>query len=312
MQVPRLVSLGAAVAALLAAPAAAAAAPTISGANGDVWNADEPAPTYTVGSTSGAQVQWRLDAGPWSAASASPLVVPLGPVADGDHALAAREATLLGILPSGAPATRRFRVNTTPPRIDLRAPAQGAVYEQGQAVAASYSCTGAVTCAGPVPSGQPIPTGAPGPVTFRVRATDDAGNAATARGDYAVAAPGQATAPGAPGRPAQVIRLAPQPPPRLVLGVPQTLNARRAAPGGGEPRHGAPRPGAALAPAGGRAPLQPADVGRRGRDPAQVPLALPGGGELPGAGRRAVVRPPVRVARLAVPGARHTRRRRWG
>ena len=241
MQVPRLVSLGAAVAALLAAPAAAAAAPTISGANGDVWNAEGPAPTYTVGSTSGAHVQWRLDAGPWSAANASPLVVPLGPVADGDHVLAARETTLLGILPlPGAPATRRFRVDTTPPRIDLRAPALGAVYEQGQAVAASYSCTGAVTCAGPVPSGQPIPTGAPGPVTFRVRATDDAGNAATARGDYAVAAAGQTTAPGAPGRPGQVIRLAPQPPPRLVLGVPQTLNALRLRPAAGS-RVTAPR-----------------------------------------------------------------------
>jgi hypothetical protein len=223
------VRLGAVAAVVLAAPAAATAAPTISGANGDVWNAEGPAPTYTVGSTEGARVQWRLDGGAWSAAQASPLVLPLGPLADGDHVLAARETTLLGLL---VPVQRRFLVDTTAPRIDLRTPVQGAVYAQGQAVAASYSCTGAVTCAGPVPSGQPVPTAAPGPATFRVRATDDAGNTATARADYGVAAPGQTT-PAGPGRPAQVIRLAPQAPPKVVLGVPQTLNARRLRPAAG-------------------------------------------------------------------------------
>ena len=42
---------------LLALPAAAAAAPAISGTDGRVWSAADPAPSYTVSSSTGARVQ---------------------------------------------------------------------------------------------------------------------------------------------------------------------------------------------------------------------------------------------------------------
>ena len=58
-----------------------------------------------------------------------------------------------------------------------------------------------------------------------MRATDDAGNAVTARVDYSVAPPG---APGAP-----VIRLAPAPGPKVVRGVPVTSRARLLSPPAG-------------------------------------------------------------------------------
>ena len=214
---------------LLAAPAVAAAAPTISGADTDVWNAGDPAPTYTIASTAGREVQWRLDDGAWSPGRPSPLDVTLEPIADGQHVLAAREASVLPLpVPIPGPAVRRsFRVDTTPPSIDVRVPEAGATYTQGAAVVARYSCSAATTCAGPVPSGQPLPTAQAGPAAFRVRATDDAGNAATARADYSVAPPTS----GAPGAP--IIRLAPSPAPKVVRGVPVTTRARLLSPPAG-------------------------------------------------------------------------------
>jgi hypothetical protein len=71
-------------------PAAASAAPAISGGDGDVWNAADPAPTYTISDDPGSRVEWRLDGrGRWTEGR-SPLVVAFDPIADGRHVLFAR------------------------------------------------------------------------------------------------------------------------------------------------------------------------------------------------------------------------------
>ncbi len=77
--------------AALAAPAHAGAA-TISGADGEVWNAADPAPTYTVTASRGSRVEWRLEGrgGGWTRGR-SPLVVAFDPIADGQHVLLARD-----------------------------------------------------------------------------------------------------------------------------------------------------------------------------------------------------------------------------
>jgi hypothetical protein len=68
----------------------------------------------------------------------------------------------------------------TAPTITLSSPADEAVYNLGQAVTASFSCTdaqpGAVTCTGTVANGQPVDTTTPGEHEFTVTAQDVAGN----------------------------------------------------------------------------------------------------------------------------------------
>ena len=70
--------------------------------------------------------------------------------------------------------------DVTDPTITLTTPAEGAVYNQGQAVAASFSCAderpGPVSCDGTVADGQPIETSTPGDHTFTITAHDAAGN----------------------------------------------------------------------------------------------------------------------------------------
>ena len=206
----------------LIVPAAAAGAPTISGADGEVWNAASPAPTYTITATPGvAGVQWRLDGGAWTR-ERSPLVVTFGRLSDGKHELSARDSRG-GDDNKGDVARRRFRVNTTPPRIKIRQPRQGATYAQGEEVEARYSCSKAISCAGPVADRAPLSTDRLGPVVFAVRAVDDAGNVATAQVDYLVA--------DRAAGPAQVIRLAP--PPAAPVRLPRAQNARLLSPPAG-------------------------------------------------------------------------------
>jgi hypothetical protein len=190
--------------AALAAPAHAGAA-TISGADGEVWNAADPAPTYTVTASRGSRLEWRLEGrdGGWTRGR-SPLVVALDPIADGQHVLLARDRRGGGgggdddddDDDGGDVARRRFRVDTVAPRIDIGEPRPRASYAFGQIVAARYSCIGAVTCIGPVADGQALATDRVGPASFVVRSVDDAGNVTTAAVDYAVA-PAPAAAPAA-------------------------------------------------------------------------------------------------------------------
>jgi hypothetical protein len=202
-----LIILGAA----LAAPAHAGAA-GISGVDGRVWNAADPAPTYTVTAARGSQVEWRLEGrgGGWTRGRA-PLVVALDPIADGTHVLLARDRRGGGDDDDEGGdqvARRRFRVDTVAPRVDIGEPRAGATYALGQVVAAHYSCTGAVSCAGPVADGGLLATDRAGPASFVVRAVDDAGNGSAAAVDYAVApalAPTPAPAAAPPAAAATVV-----------------------------------------------------------------------------------------------------------
>jgi hypothetical protein len=80
--------------------------------------------------------------------------------------------------------------DTTPPRISLRVPRNGAVYTQGQRVLARFSCSDpdspVKSCRGTVASGHPIGTRALGRHSFSVIARDPAGNTASRTVHYTV------------------------------------------------------------------------------------------------------------------------------
>jgi hypothetical protein len=107
-----------------------------------------------------------------------------------------------GPLPSAANAfgicvrgTRLAALDNAPPSIAVATPADGATFTQGQRVNASFSCTddrfgtGVASCNGTVPNGSPIDTGSVGTKTFKVDATDVAGNSASRTNTYTVVAP---------------------------------------------------------------------------------------------------------------------------
>jgi len=83
-------------------------------------------------------------------------------------------------------------VDTTAPEIAVTTPASGAVYGLGRHVAADYTCideaggSGIATCAGTVANGAPIDTSSVGQKTFKVEATDNAGNPASKSVTYTV------------------------------------------------------------------------------------------------------------------------------
>jgi hypothetical protein len=81
----------------------------------------------------------------------------------------------------------------TPPEITLTSPANGAVYQQNQAVAAAYSCldngSGISTCAGTVADGAAIDTSTTGPHSFTVSASDGEGNTYAVLHSYSVMPP---------------------------------------------------------------------------------------------------------------------------
>jgi hypothetical protein len=83
-------------------------------------------------------------------------------------------------------------VDVTSPAIALTTPSQGAVYDLGQKVAASYSCkdedggSGLATCSGTVGNGDDVDTSSVGEKSFSVSATDNAGNPASKTVTYTV------------------------------------------------------------------------------------------------------------------------------
>jgi hypothetical protein len=229
-------AVSAAVAALL--PAAAVGAPSISGADGDVWNAAAAPPSYVLtGTAPGATIRWQLrhadrvlpvatDSGP------SPLTVTLEGAPDGALTLIAAEP--------GDPgrASRSFALDTTPPAITVTRPVAGATYERGQRVLAGFACAGATTCAGTVPDGAPIDTAAAGEHVFQADAADAAGNAATERIAYRVTAAPAPPPPGAPAGtpapPSPPIRLAPPAAPGPAQeALPSPVHPERARPAAG-------------------------------------------------------------------------------
>jgi hypothetical protein len=197
---------GAAVAGALAG--GASAAPVITGTDADVWNAESPSVAYVLSTdVANRRVSWTLDggdnSGPGNGGDASgdgrsPLTVSLPELRDGSYTLIARDRSLFD------PTSRRtFVVDRTPPAVAITQPAEGAVVAQGAALVADFACTGATTCTGPAGDGQAIDTSEAGFRTFRVDATDAAGNAASAAVSYQVLAPGQT--PGPPPEPTTLL-----------------------------------------------------------------------------------------------------------
>ena len=172
--------------AIAAAPGLGAT--TISGDDGDVWNATTT-PTYTItASEPGAEIKWSFRGGDsgepddLNNTGESPLTITLPGLSDGtDYRLVARETNDH----VDDRTRRRFAVDTTPPRVEIDTPAPGAVFAQGQQVEADYRCDEAV-CAGPVPDGGLVPTATAGPQSFVVTAVDPAGNIVTVQRDYRV------------------------------------------------------------------------------------------------------------------------------
>lgn len=82
-------------------------------------------------------------------------------------------------------------VDTKPPSIAVTTPTPGAEYGVGQQVAADFSCSdegsGIASCVGSVADGALLDTSSPGQKTFKVDATDKAGNPATKSVSYSVA-----------------------------------------------------------------------------------------------------------------------------
>lgn len=228
-----------AVAALgLVAASTAAAAPAISGADGDVWNASNPVPTYVItGSESRVRIFWQVS-GVASGSGRSPVTVRLSEIVDGSYRLVAREASR-----TNPDVTERvFRVDVTPPRVTVRQPTSGAQIEQGATVIADYSCEAALSCSGTVDAGAPLDTSLTGPATFSVRAVDDAGNAVISIVDYIVRPPDAVGTVTFSGPPAPAPAPAPASAPTTLVppaaatrarSRPRTLNARALLPRAG-------------------------------------------------------------------------------
>lgn len=99
--------------------------------------------------------------------------------------------------PTAAPPVQVEVLDVLAPSVVLTAPADGALVNQGQVVAADFSCAddqpGEVDCVGrgdgrPVADGQPVDTTTPGDHTFSVTATDAADNVEVLEHTYTVAA----------------------------------------------------------------------------------------------------------------------------
>jgi hypothetical protein len=132
-------------------------------------------------------------------ANGSGLDTCVGDVANGadvdTSALGAHSFTVTATDKAGnhASAVAHYTVvDVTPPQITLAAPTQGAVYDLGQEVAASYSCadedggSGVASCTGTLPNGAGVDTSSVGEKSFTVNATDNAGNPASTTVTYTV------------------------------------------------------------------------------------------------------------------------------
>ena len=108
---------------------------------------------------------------------------------------ASRPLVLGWILTPGDAVLRRFESGTSAPAdtinpaIVITSPAEGAIYQAGSTVAASYTCSDDVAIAGCVGTsavGSPIDTATPGSKSFVVAAVDQAGNSTTTTVTYSV------------------------------------------------------------------------------------------------------------------------------
>lgn len=110
-------------------------------------------------------------------------------------ALGSFEFTVTATDRAGNKATRTARytvVESTPPTITISSPKDGGRYFQGSPLYATYGCadesggSGVATCSGPIPDGAQLNTDTPGTYTFKVTATDNAGNPSDKQATYTV------------------------------------------------------------------------------------------------------------------------------
>jgi hypothetical protein len=92
---------------------------------------------------------------------------------------------------NGTTRTVTYRVvDSLPPTISIKTPADGASYGLGDHLTVNYSCgdsgSGVQSCTGTTPSGADFDTSQTGAYTFRVTASDVAGNTATATTTYTI------------------------------------------------------------------------------------------------------------------------------
>ena len=211
--------------AALGLAAQASAVPAISGSDADVWNAASPGVRYVLTTDEGnRRITWTLEetepgadgpvpGGSRSGSSRSPVTVLLSDVGDGTFRLVARDR-------EPEPARRTFVVDRTPPAIRVTQPAEGWTVVQGVAAAAAYSCNGAISCAGTVAPGAALDTSRLGPATFRIDASDAAGNSAVVQTTFRVLAPdAPVPAPPVPAPPVPPEPATPAPPPATTPGV---------------------------------------------------------------------------------------------
>ncbi len=199
---------------------AASAVPAISGSDADLWSAASPGVRYVLTTDEGnRKISWTLEetepgadgpmpGGSRSGSSRSPVTVLLSDIGDGTFRLVARDR-------EREPARRTFVVDRTPPAIRVTQPAEGWTVVQGVAAAAAYSCNGAISCAGTVEPGAALDTSRLGAATFRIDASDAAGNSAVVQTTFRVLAPDSPVpAPPVPAPPVPRSRSRPQHPPR--------------------------------------------------------------------------------------------------
>ena len=135
--------------------------------------------------------------------AAGPLTEPI-PV-DGDHVIVCSytptavgpwtstvSATSAELpTPESSPTVEVDVLDVTPPVITLTSPGDGALYNRGQVVVTDVTCVddqdGPLPCEGDAADGEPVDTSTVGTHTFRVTATDAAGNEAEVEHTYSVA-----------------------------------------------------------------------------------------------------------------------------
>ena len=100
-------------------------------------------------------------------------------LSDGRHTFQVRATNTSGNT-DPTPALESWTVDATAPTISITSPADGATYQQGASIYASYSCSDSVDsspqCTGTVPNGSAIDTSTIGTKTFTVTARDSGGN----------------------------------------------------------------------------------------------------------------------------------------
>ena len=261
--------------------------PTISGADGDVWNAASPVPTYVITTDApNRRISWSV-AGVASGAGRSPLQVRLSGIGDGQYRLVAS-----GQGSRAVDAERAFRVDQTPPRITFRQPTSGMQIEQNALLLADYSCQDAVACTGTLPPGAALDTSQAGPATFSVRALDDAGNEAVSWWTTSSAPPSPRRSPSRCRR-AALGRRRPQP------DHPDPHQRARSSAGGRRHDLDARAASALEGSAGRQAVQRPGLPSPRGRLDQEGGLGVPPGEPVQGARPSHRLGQPVHLARLA-------------